>query len=402
MNSGKRDGKSAMPETDYEKELERLEADISALAPDALRPPVDAGRATQYVSLLYQRASLTGNLKSLREVESAIDEVIGIVNHAGDLLFLKANLAFKLHRLNDVAAILQRESSLRETPEGRALRSDLDFQSGHYREARDGYEKAIAEDRTWDNLARLAHLAFKMGDGAGADRLYEEAEDELTAKQMRSFAWLELQRGLLDLEKHHHAAAREHYRKAELAYSGYWLVEQHSAALLAAEGHLTQAAELYCRIAEQVPKPEIQEAIGKLYLSMERREEAGPWLKSAEAEYLESAGAGEIHYLHHLADFYLHTAPDPQRALYWAELDVKHRANFSTQAVLALALFRNGRAQEAAEQITAALSSGVEDDHIFSTAAQIFRAAGRPDKADKYAARVPESHGAHAHFHMHH
>jgi tetratricopeptide (TPR) repeat protein len=401
MDSGKRNGNGAMPETDYEKELERLQTDISVLAPDALRPSVDAGRATQYASLLYQRASLTGNLKSLRDVESVIDEVIGAVNHAGDLLFLKANLAFKLHRLDDVATILRHAPSLCETPEGRALRADLDFQSGRYREARQGYEKAIAENRTWDNLARLAHWIFKMGDDAEADRLYEEAEDELTAKQMRSFAWLELQRGLLDLEKHHHAAAHEHYRKAELAYSGYWLVEQHVAALLAAEGHFAKAAERYCRIAERVPKPEIHEAIGKLY-QMQRQDEAEPWLKSAETEYLESAEAGEIHYLHHLADFYLHTAPDPQRALYWAELDAKHRANFSTQAVLALALYRNGRAEEAAEQITAALSSGVVDDHIFSTAAQIFRAAGWNDKADRYATRVPESHGGHAHFHMHH
>lgn len=390
-----------MLETDYEKELARVETEISTLAPDALRPPVDAGRATRYASLLYQRASLTGNLKSLREVEAVIDEVIKAVNHADDLLFLKANLAFKLHRLDDTAKILRQACCLAETPEGKALRADLDFQSGRYQEARHGYKQAIAEDRTWDNLARLAHWMFKMGDNAGAERLYEEAEDELTAKQMRSFAWLELQRGLLDLEKQNHAAARLHYRNADQAYSGYWLIEQHAAALLAAEGHLTEAAQLYCRIAERVPKPEIQEAIGKLYMLMERNDEAEPWLRRAEAEYLESAKAGEIHYLHHLADFYLHTKPDPQRALHWAELDMSHRVNFSTQAVLAAALYRNGRVQEAAEQITAAVSSGVVDRHIFSTAAQIFRAAGRDEAADGYASHLPESRAAHAHFHMH-
>src|SRR5690348_14488088 len=244
MNSGKRNGNNLMPETDYEKELARLETEISTLAPDVLRPPVDAGFATQYASLLYQRASLTGNLKSFREVEAVIEEVIKAVNHADDLLFLKANLAFKLHRLHDTAKILRQAYCLAETPEGKALRADLHFQSGRHQEARHGYEQAIAENRTWDNLARLAHWMFKMGDNAGAERLYEEAEDELTAKQMRSFAWLELQRGLLDLEKQNHAAARLHYRNAEQAYSGYWLVEQHAAALLVAEGHLTEAAQL--------------------------------------------------------------------------------------------------------------------------------------------------------------
>jgi tetratricopeptide (TPR) repeat protein len=388
--------------TDYEKELERIETEISALAPDALRPPVDAGRATQYASLLYQQASLTGNLKCLRQVESVIDDVIGLVNHPGDLLFLKANLAFKLHRLEDTARVLDAAPCLSETPEGKALRADLEFQSGHYPEARTGYDEVLGKSRSWDNLARLAHWMAKMGNGGEADRLYEEAEDELTAKQMRSFAWLELQRGLLDLQKGNHAEARRHYSKAGHAYSGYWLVAQHTAALLAAEGHLAKAAEQYRSLAERVPKPEIREAIGKMYMLMERRDEAGPWLRRAEAEYLESAEAGEIHYLHHLADFYMHTMPDYRKALYWALLDAKHRTNFSTQAVLALALCRNGRVQEAVDQIEAALASGVVDHHIHSAAAQIFRAAGQPDKADRYAARAAEGRAVHAHFHMHH
>lgn len=38
----------------------------------------------------------------------------------------------------------------------------------------------------------------KMGDRSGADQLYLEAEDEITVKEMRSYAWVELQRGVLD------------------------------------------------------------------------------------------------------------------------------------------------------------------------------------------------------------
>lgn len=389
----------AMAQTDYQKELERIEAQIAGLAPDALTLPLDTGRATDYASMLYQRSSLTGDLKSLRHVERVIDEVIQRLNHPGDLLFLKANLAFKLHRLDDVAQILR---ELDSTPETSVLRADLDFQSGRYRDARDGYEEAVKETPAWDNLARLAHLTAKMEGSSQADELYQRAEDELTAKQMRSFAWIELQRGVLDMENGSYAAAGEHYRKAHQAYSGYWLVEQHAAALSAAEGHLAEAAEQYCRVAERVPKPEIQEAIGKLYLSMEKKAEAEPWLSRAEAEYLESAASGEIHYLHHLADFYLHAAPDADKALYWAARDAELRDNFSTQSVLALALFRSGKLPEAAAHIEAALASGAVDHHIFSTAAQIFRALGRTEEAARCSHVAAENGGSRPHFHFHH
>jgi hypothetical protein len=79
--------------------------------------------------------------------------------------------------------------------EARLLRADLEFQHGDYQEAEAGYVGAIEAERSWGGLARLAYFRGKMGDLEDADRLYREAEDELTAKEMRSYAWLEVQRG---------------------------------------------------------------------------------------------------------------------------------------------------------------------------------------------------------------
>jgi tetratricopeptide (TPR) repeat protein len=74
-----------------------------------------------------------------------------------------------------------------------------------------------------------------MGDPAGADELYEEAQDDLTAKEMRAFAWLEVQRGFLDFARGRYRQARSHYDRADAAYPGYWLVDEHVAELLAAQ-----------------------------------------------------------------------------------------------------------------------------------------------------------------------
>ena len=75
---------------------------------------------------------------------------------------------------------------------------------GQYEEKKAAYVRIIDEEPTWDNLARLAYFVASMGERERADDLYARAEDELTAKEMRSYAWLELQRGLLNFAWVHH------------------------------------------------------------------------------------------------------------------------------------------------------------------------------------------------------
>src|SRR5207248_10776918 len=142
--------------------------------------------------------------------------------------------------------------------EGRLLRADLDFQYGRYREAETGYIAAIEAERSWSGLARLAYFRGKTGDLEGADRLYREAEAELTAKEMRSYAWLEVQRGFLAFSRGGYAEARSHYDTAEAAYPGYWLVGGYQAELLGAERRHAEAIELFGRLGPANHRPALQ------------------------------------------------------------------------------------------------------------------------------------------------
>lgn len=387
--------------TDYQSELERIEKNIAELRDHALVPPTDTEKVTKYVQSVYQHAVHTGNLAQLEAVEPVIDEGIRQIRFPGDLYFLKANLAFKLHRLDDVRRNLAADPSLPVSPEGRAIQADLDFQEGRYAQARDGYQSAIASNRTWDNLARLAHFEARMGDAAHADRLYVEAEDELTAKEMRSYAWVELQRGLLDLAHGRHTEAGDHYARAERAYSGHWLTAEHQAELLGAQGHYDKAAALYQDIVERVPKPEIQQAFGELLTVMGERERAQPWLDKALAGYLDPAQRGGVHYYHHLVDFYADVLKDGDQAVKWARKDIALRDNFSSQAALAWALYRQGQFGEALESMNQALASGAWSAHLFSQAATVYRAAGRAEDAERYAQRAAEINPRHRSFHVH-
>jgi tetratricopeptide (TPR) repeat protein len=390
-----------LQKTAYQTELERIEKTIVELQGNAFAPPADTEKVTTYVSSLYQRAALTGDLSALEATESVIDEAIRLLRFPGDLHFLKAKLAFQLHRLADVRRSLESDPSLPISAEGRALQADLDFQEGRYREARKGYESVLADNRTWDNLARLAYFEAKLGDAVLADRLYWESADELTAKEMRSYAWVELQRGLLDLAHGRHDDAAAHYRRADQAYSGYWLVAEHTAELLAAQSELAEAAALYEGAVAQVPRPELQQALGQIYTMLGRHARPKSCRVIARAAYLQSARRGGVHYFHHLADFYADVLEDGAEAIKWARKDIEVRENFSTQAALAWALYRDARFAEALEAINLALSSGVKDAHLFSQAATIYRASGRIDEGASYLQMAATINPHHDSFHVH-
>src|SRR5215468_5978549 len=182
--------------SDYQIEMARLDAEIAALEPDAFKPPLDGERATRLAYRLYQRASLAADFAALDAVGETLDPLALQLRPATDLYFLKASVDFKFHRLKDVRRDFELGGeALRDSLPGRALLADLAFEEGRYAQAEQDYQALIREDRTWDNLARLAHLRTKMGDVDDGDRLYEEAEEELSAKEMRHYAWVELKRG---------------------------------------------------------------------------------------------------------------------------------------------------------------------------------------------------------------
>jgi tetratricopeptide (TPR) repeat protein len=386
--------------TDFDFDLARIDGEIAALTRDGAAP-ADGQAATRIAYHLYQRGSLTGDFAELQRAGDAIRRALGQVGNPADLYFLKANVDFKFHRLASVRDDLAASADLRASPQGRALHADLAFQEGKYEQARHAYEALAREDPSWDNLARLAHFRFRMGDIAEAERLYVAAEDELTAKEMRHFAWLELQRGLLDLSRGRFEDARAHYERADRAYSGDWLVEEHMSEVLGATGRLDDAIALYGKVIARAPRPEFFQALGELYEFAGEPGRAQPWHERALAAYLDSARRGEVHYYHHLADFWSDVRADGAEAVRWARRDVALRDNFATRAALAWALYREALVAEARDVMEMALSSGATDARLFARAAVIYRAAGDEGKADSYSRVAAEINPHHTAFHVH-
>jgi len=344
---------------------------------------------------------LTGSYADLHAAQAAIDRAIGESGPLADLYLLKANLDFRLHRLEKADRDVQALARFAGNSQIIALKAGIAFQQGGYEEAKKGYRLAIEKNPTWDNLARLAYWESKFGDIELADKLYGQAENEISAKEMRSYAWVELERGLLEFNRGRYQKAAAHYDQGDKAYSGYWLADEHRAELLGAERKFDQAVALYGKVVGRAPRPEFQQALGDLFAFMGKPAQAKPWHDAALAGYLESTARGEVHYYHHLAGFYADSRQDGAEAVKWARKDIELRQNFLTQDALAWALYRNGQFAAALETIEKALASGVKDSHLFFHAAMIHLAAARTGEGKRLLQAVSEMNPGYENFHVH-
>jgi tetratricopeptide (TPR) repeat protein len=203
----------------------RLEAELAAL--DGAGHDAEWATAVGYRS--YELASLRGDLRAIERADELVDDLRRQVGPWPDLCVLKATIDVKLHRVGEVRGRLDAVPGLAGTPDGRRLLADVAAQERRWDDAR----AFLAGLSASQDLARLAEVERLLGAYDEADYFYGRAEDDLTAKQMRSFAWIEVQRGALDVARGLYTDARAHYEQAERAYSGYWLVAKHIVELAA-------------------------------------------------------------------------------------------------------------------------------------------------------------------------
>jgi tetratricopeptide (TPR) repeat protein len=125
-------------------------------------------------------------------------------------------------------------------------------------------------------------------------------------------------------------------------------------------------------------------------------------LESALQDYLESVERGDVHYYHHLVDFYCCVRNDPKAGVDWAQNDLRLRPNFLAQAGLAWALYRDKRFDEAVDLMDQALASGVQDARLYHLAGTIYLGASRTAGAERLIERAAQINPRYEDFHVHH
>ena len=204
------------PNSDYGRELAQIEEKLAQ------------SDESSCVFWLYTKASLSTNPDDWR----VLWDLVGgheALPKSGELLLYRATAALELHRPVDAEAALDRlEDVAPHLASGtypKLLRGDVARARDQLDDARRLYESVLASERTWEALARVAYLEREAGRYRKADRLYAEAQETLTVKELRRWAWLEVQRGMVDLDRGRVDEADEHFRRAELGFSGLRLPE---------------------------------------------------------------------------------------------------------------------------------------------------------------------------------
>lgn len=357
--------------------VRRLRAQHAATA-----DPASPTAACEALTLTHREITLTGaRPEELLELGTAIDRALDRFPAWPDLALLRASLALAVHRCDLARAALAAVPGLAEVPPGRVLAADLAQFDGDYAGARAGYLAAEREEPSWETSARLAALARATGELEEAEDRYVLAEDDLTVKQLRAFAWIRVQRADLARALAEYRAATALLDDADRVYPGWWYVGAHRAALDLAHGRPAAAAAGYRQVLTEVDRPEFREALGTALAACGHPAEAVRHHRAALTEYQASAARGEVHYLHHLAAYYAVIEPDPAAAVEIACRDVAVRRNGTTLSLLAWCLHRAGRPAEAGRAVRDALALGARDPELLARAWQIEHETGRSRRA---------------------
>jgi len=344
---------------------------------EASADPRSPTAATETLTLRHREAMLTGGRpEDLLALGAEADRAVGRFPAWPDLRLLRATVALALHQPCVACATLAAVPGLTELPAGRVLAADLAQFCGDYRAAADGYRTAADGDPAWDTIARLGALAVATGRFEEADDRYAAAEDEITVKQLRSFAWVRVQRGDLALALGDHDRAGRFFADADAAYGGWWYVAAREAALAAACGRPADAAAGYRRVLAEVDRPEFREALGTALAAAGEPDAAAAYHAAALAAYTRSAARGEVHYLHHLAAFYADVRPHARTALHWAQQDAALRRSGTTLSLLAWCQYRAGWTAEARATLDEAFALGAGDP-LLQARAQVIHGEDR-------------------------
>lgn len=338
--------------TDYDAELKRIN-DAMQLVDKKMSVALSANDTNQVrdlvhknVHLIYAKGALTASYADFKRAEVAIEEALNHYPTSQDLYMLRANFNFKMHRLTAAERDLHKLDNVADGLEIRSLWADLDFQRGKYQEAEIRYKNILEDFDVWDAKARLAYYQLKTGHPDQALASYNNASDQLSAKEMRFFAWVELQKGLIDFEYGRYSEALTHYLQADREYSGYWQIEEHIAEVLNVLGRTRESIALYKKIIKKTNDPEF---MGALAVILEKRHDksAASYFQAADRGYAEQLALFPEAVSGHIINYWLVKKEPDMRLLEFALQNHRLRPNSESSLLLLKAYMKLGQKESA-------------------------------------------------------
>ena len=317
----------------------------------------------QDVADLYaQRARLTGSYDDHAAADEALATAFAIAPEGSGPWLSRAAHNLSMHRVDQVQADLDAFMGrvLISDPERArvlSLSANLAMQRGDYAGAATLLDEAHALAPRPSTHSLKANLAWQTGDAATAEAELDAAEAMSHGSDGEPFAWYDLMRGLLDLDRGRLDEAMAHYVDADAHSRGYWLVSEHIAEIHALKGEHDEALAIYTDVVAQTGSPELMGAMAEVLAEVGRTEASEAWLDKADAAYavqierFPEAASG-----HALEHALAHGTPEDALAL--AEVNAELRPNGEALTLLAEAYRRVGRDEDAAAAEARAEATG--------------------------------------------
>jgi len=352
-------------------------------------------KARETGDISYYELAEKGLRKSL-QLESEADEAATTFTQLGSVQFAE-------HRFAEAASSADHALKLKDDPAALALAGDAQLEMGEYAKAESLFARLVAPNdgrphtgREYLRTTRQASLAWIRGEIVPSISLMKQAcalseEAHLPAENI---AWTHFMLGEEMFQSGNLSGAEGEMNAALSAFPLYHRALAGMGQVRAAQLRLADAAGFYRRAISVIPLPLYATALGDIYRRQKNETEAEK--QYALVEYIGQLGAlNKQVYNRELALFFAdHDRHLPESlALARKELELRH--DVYTWDVLAWALLKNNRAQQAHDAMQKALATGTRDPLLFFHAAQIESKLGSPRAAEfarKALAISPEFH----------
>lgn len=307
-----------------------------------------------------QRARETGDPGFYPRAEEALHRSLRLVT-ANDLgLTGLAALAASRHRFPEARRLARRALSLNPySAPALGILGDAQVETGDYDGAFATFDEMAALKPTVASYARIAYARELLGrTGAAVEAMKLAVSAAASTSEPAAWALVEL--GNLYYNSGRLRPAERAYREALARFPDYHRAQAALARVEAARGQVDGAVALYERALEAVPQPEYAARLAETLAAAGRDEEAAEAYELVNAmQRLLAANGARTELETALVD--LDRDVNVADALARARGAYAERRSIEAEDVLAWALYRNGRCQEALRHSERSLRLGTRD-----------------------------------------
>jgi tetratricopeptide (TPR) repeat protein len=347
----------------------------------------DADAYARLGAAYQQRARETGDPSFYAKSEQALRRARDLAPDDASVLSALGSLALARHRFREALSLGRRARALApETARHYGVVGDAFIELGRYREGFRAFDRMARLKPDLASYSRIAHARELLGRPAGAIAAMRLALDASLGRGEPG-AWTYVELGKLHFSVGRLGAAAAHYRAALAAFPRYVFALDALARVEGARGRYRRAIALERRAVAASPLPEFVGYLGDLYSAAGRprpAHEQHSLIRAIERLLVANGVKTDLE----TASFNVDHGIDLTRSLTLARQARRERPSVEADDVLAWALVRTGRCEEALRYSKRALRLGELDATKFFHRGMIERCLGHRASARGWLARA--------------